>query len=301
MSTGKRKAESDGDSSSEESEVDLLIDPTAKGEKGEVVDVEFEFFDPKKDDFWAIRQFLQTCGLENKIFPKQDFTELAECIGNQTAVGTMIKSDADPEQSVEKNSLIGFLSAINMQFHEKSLKIIPDLKNFLIKRCPDESTRMQIVDSFDSKRKIGWLICKRMINTPLEMISTLHQALTDDIKWAVENDDTQEERDSYKFSHFLILSKLMEEQVKVAQKNKNKRAKVTKRIVYTNFEDEYYASQAVWSFQFELSGGDEDTIDMNRGGKTFGQAMLVDAKTVYQSAGHISQLAGEILMTPELD
>jgi protein BCP1 len=272
----------DSESEAGDEEVNLILDRN----DAELIEVDFEFFDPKEDDFWSIRQFLLNGGLESILFKKNQmeiFTELANAISLQGCVGTIIKSEADPQESVEENSAIGFLTVLNLSY-QKKLKIIPNLQEIVLSKCPKE-IKGKFEDFFKNKNS-GWMLNKRMINTPLELISSLHQAVADDIQWAVKNvEGSIELRNSFKFEKILLLSKLTIEEMP------------EQRTIYKNFEDEYYTKIASASFKFEIpSQAQEKQSSVNS--KDYCQVLLFDAKHLLNGSAskEILQLMTEIVL-----
>ena len=44
------------------------------------------------------------------------------------------------------------------------------------------------------------------MNLPVELLPSMHQALFDEIKWATEDEPTQELRDSFRFERYLLIT-----------------------------------------------------------------------------------------------
>jgi hypothetical protein len=266
-----------------EEDVNLILDRN----DAEMIEVDFEFFDPKEDDFWAIRQFLLNGGLESALFKKDQmerFTELANAISLQGCVGTIIKSEADPQESVEENSAIGFLTILSLDYQRK-LKVISNLQEIVLNKCPKDLK--SVYESFFKSKNSGWMISKRMINTPLELVPSLHQAVADDIQWAIKNvEGSPELRNSFKFGKILILCKLTEEISPDEQ-----------RTIFKNFEDEYYSKIASNSFKFEIQSTPQEKQGTSNS-RDYCQVLLFDSKHLLDGSASrsISALMTDIIL-----
>ncbi|CAJ0755419.1 10877_t:CDS:2, partial [Entrophospora sp. SA101] len=79
----------------------------------EIINVDFDFFDPKDSDFHSIKTLLkQLFSSDSELF---ELSELTELIVNQPSVGTTVKvdgSDSDP---------FAFLTVLNINEHKKKL------------------------------------------------------------------------------------------------------------------------------------------------------------------------------------
>ncbi|CAM9645156.1 unnamed protein product, partial [Laminaria digitata] len=54
--------------------------------------------------------------------------------------------------------------------------------------------------------KVGLLVSERMINCPMQAVPKLHEALMEDIAWAVENEISKEHRDKFRFDHLVVVA-----------------------------------------------------------------------------------------------
>jgi len=95
-----------------------------------------------------------------------------------------------------------------------------------------------------SEATVGLILAERLINIPAEVVPPMYRMLLEEIAWAVE------EKEPYKFTHYLILSKTYQE---VASKlnvgedrpQKKKKKQDSEKIFYFHPEDEVLHRHAV--------------------------------------------------------
>lgn len=176
-----------------------------------------------------------------------DAGELAKLVANQVSVGSMVKNDESG-----KEQPLGFISAINMHRY-KDKKCIKQIKSYFLSHCGGEANQKKLKALFDDTSKpLGLVLQDRVINMPQQLVPPLHQALMDDIEWAVKDDQESEKvRKTFDFQNFLMLGKCFyaedrDNQLKDpsdnAGKKKKKRAKTAgkQETEYFRFEEEYY-------------------------------------------------------------
>jgi len=240
----------EGDEGESESEDDdISFQPKAKKSKGKDekkkkhpdmsdVDVDFEFYDMKEADFHSVKTLLQNyIEIPGKEFLSSDFANL---ISGQAAVGTTVKTEGCEEEP------IGFITLLSVQFHQ-ALPVIKQIKEFVFSRCPEE-LKGQMESLCSSKGPpLGLLVQARMVNLPFQLVSPLHNAVLEDLDWAVKNDESAELRASFQFQNFLIIAKAYPATGK-------KRGRTPQRFRYT--EEEFYLKEATLSFRFPCAGKD---------------------------------------------
>ena len=144
----------------------------------EIIDVEFEFFDPRESDFHALRQHLSSY-LDGAEF---DVGGLAALISDQVEVGTIVKSAGD---TPELEHPIAFISVLNWRKHHTK-RCMKQLRDYVLKRCSREECDGLNKLFDDESKNIGLVVQERLVNTPLELIPKLHQSLCDDLEWAAQ-------------------------------------------------------------------------------------------------------------------
>ena len=91
---------------------------------GEIINVDFDFFDPKESDFHSIKTLLrQLFSSDSEFF---ELSELTELIVNQPSVGTTVKvdgSESDP---------FAFLTVLNVNEHKVRTIIAKNVINNII-------------------------------------------------------------------------------------------------------------------------------------------------------------------------
>ena len=78
-----------------------------KDEEKEVIQADFNFFDPQELDYQSIRNLTR-----NYLTSEYDDRELADMIVNQVSVGTMVKNEEAEEAP------LGFITALNLQYYK---------------------------------------------------------------------------------------------------------------------------------------------------------------------------------------
>mmetsp|Transcript_19906 Transcript_19906/g.39071 ORF Transcript_19906/g.39071 Transcript_19906/m.39071 type:complete len:369 (+) Transcript_19906:216-1322(+) len=207
---GDELAEEDDEFDSDEDGLEkILMQPTnesdeedqqGKNQKGKgdkeskLLNVEFEFCDPKEDDFAMIKALIMqgTAGLMPKIAP--DLSELAGDITEQGAVGTTICVDKE---------VYGFASAIAFNHYQKKA-YFANLKEWLVGACP-ASKKSDLEGAFEEG--LAWVVSERLVNMPGQLAPPLLRMLYEDIKWARENvGETGGSADMFDFKYVMFLA-----------------------------------------------------------------------------------------------
>ncbi|KAK7283994.1 hypothetical protein RIF29_13745 [Crotalaria pallida] len=85
---------------------------------------------------------------------------------------------------------------------------------------------------------VGLLVSQRVVNLPPQLLPPLYNALFDEVSWATEDEPTEDLRNSFKFKHYVILSKIYK------HKNVEQKRKVSndsdEAIIYIKPEDEIF-------------------------------------------------------------
>jgi len=223
-------------------------------QKPELIDLDFDYFDPRGSDYHALRNFLNTFLNDDKF----DAPDLATLISEQVPVGTMIKNgsaDTDP---------LAFVTAINLYQHRERPSV-KQIKAFLLANCNSESkAQLQTLLDFEKpeSKKVGLLVQERLKNVPPELIPPLHAALIEDINWATENAD-KESQEHYDFKYFILISlcsalptsssKSEEKTSKKKKKKKKKKAAPALSVadsVFYKFEEQFYFQEALFWYGF---------------------------------------------------
>lgn len=244
-----------------------------------VVQADFSFFDPKPDDFHGVKTLLQTY-LDDQEWDLSGFTDL---ILGQTTVGTVVKIEDD-----EDEGLFAVVTALNL-WRYREQRCITTLKDFLLsKACQEKgvSDKLRLLLG-EQARNVGLLVSQRVVNLPPQLLPHLYNALFDEVSWATEDEPTEDLRNSFKFNHYLILSKIYK------NKNIEKKRKLSndsdEPIIYVKPEDEIFHKLSSWSFCFPLQNQQVDSHEL-RNYRSMGLVMAVEADKIPTFRQELSSL-----------
>ncbi|CAG8553055.1 15242_t:CDS:2, partial [Racocetra fulgida] len=146
----------------------------------EIVDIDFDFFDPKPIDFHSIKNLvIQLFSADAELFC---ISELTELIISQPLLGTTVKvdgADSDP---------YAVLTVLNMNEHSK--KCIKDLVTYLLDKTKQDSVLNDKLDTLlkkDSIEHVGLILSERLINMPVQIVPPMYKMLQEEIQWAVDD------------------------------------------------------------------------------------------------------------------
>ncbi|KMP02666.1 bcp1 [Coccidioides immitis RMSCC 2394] len=222
---GKRKQLKDGDvdmdeagRAGDESSDEVSAEPPI--EDTEIVNVEFEWFDPQPAvDFHGLKVLLrQLFDSDAQLF---DLSALTDLILSQPLLGSTVKVDGNETDPYAFLTVLNFASA------------------------QDLFTLNELL-SQPSVPQIGLILTERLINIPTEVIPPMYTMLLEEIQWALEASEP------YQFTHYLIISKTYEEvESKLdmeddrPQKKKKKAANGKPETFYFHPEDEILQKHAL--------------------------------------------------------
>ncbi|VFQ72051.1 unnamed protein product [Cuscuta campestris] len=209
--------------------------------EGTTVQADFEFFDPKPDDFHGVKLLLQTY-LDDKQWDLSGFVDL---ILGQPSVGTVVKIADDEDEGI-----YSVISALNLGRYKES-KCIAELKNVLLKACQDPNVHAKLSSLLEEQSKdAGLLVSQRVANLPPQLLPPLYGALFDEISWATEDEPTEELRKSFCFKSYLVVTKIYKH--KNADKKGVPRKSIDDAIIYVKPEEEIFHELSSWSFTFPV-------------------------------------------------
>ncbi|KAH0541292.1 Mss4p nuclear export [Glutinoglossum americanum] len=230
------------------------------GNDDDTVNVDFEWFDPQPEhDFHGLKTLLrQLLDVDAQLF---DLSALADLILSQQLLGSTVKvegNESDP---------YAFLTVLNLHEHREK-QVIKDLTKYLVQKSSTNSTLsdiLQTILSLDSGLEIGLILTERVINIPPEVVPPMYTMLLEEIQWALE------EKEPYKFSHYLIVSRAYTEVVSTLDQEdnrpqkKNKSHKGEKELFYFHPEDEILQRHALVFGNFEYTNDEgEGKADSKR-------------------------------------
>ncbi|KMT00712.1 hypothetical protein BVRB_9g219980 [Beta vulgaris subsp. vulgaris] len=206
----------------------------------EIVQADFAFFDPKSDDFHGVKTLLQSY-LDDT---EWDLSGFVDIILAQTTVGTVIKIEDD-----EDEGLFAVLTALNLGRY-KDLKCITEVKDYLLKACEEKSLVGELKGLLEDQAKhVGLVVSQRVMNLPPQLLPHFYDALFDEISWATEDEPTEDLRKSFRFKHYLLVTKIYK---RIAQTRKGSTSRNDEDIIYVKPEDELFYELCSWSFTFPL-------------------------------------------------
>ncbi|GBG32028.1 Protein bcp1 [Hondaea fermentalgiana] len=183
----------DDDDDSEADEYEKIL--MEKGENKKMLNVDFEFCDPKEDDFAMIKALITqgTAGLVPNI--GLELGTLAGDITEQAAVGTTICVDSE---------VYGFASALASKHYTKQAYFAA-LKEWILAACPAQR-KTELTEAFE-KKGLAWIVSERLVNMPGQLAPPLLRMLCEDVEWARANvAETGGSKDMFDFAYALFLA-----------------------------------------------------------------------------------------------
>ncbi|GMH32410.1 hypothetical protein BSKO_00244 [Bryopsis sp. KO-2023] len=281
----KPDSESESDGGSQMDSEMEMGDSAGEGEADEElsdVEADFEFFDPQERDFHGLKALL------NNYLDGGEFNcgELVDAIIQQSRVGTVLKCGED-------GSPIGVASVLNFQ-HYKQLVTLSTVKSFILNRCTNAEEKKKLHSAMESGA-CGLLVNERLLNCPPQLGPPLQQALFDEIQWATEDEPTEELRNSFKFTQYVVLTRAfrdptMEEarEGKQAKKGHSKKSKSSgpTGLIYVRPEDEFFHQFCNLWFTFPVENACTDEVEPLR------LVMLMQASQVTQARAALDAVVG---------
>ncbi|KAF9133078.1 Mss4p nuclear export [Mortierella sp. 14UC] len=211
----KRKATEKRDP--EDVEMASHEDDEDSGSDGEdIINVDFEFFDPKEIDFHAIKNLLNQYFASDAIL--FGLSELSEMIVGQSNVGTTIKVNG-----VESDPY-SLLTVLNMNQHlyhihnvpvtatasteesgatKKPSQAMTQIRDYVFtksKQNEDLHKKLKELLGAGSKKEVGLILSERFINMPVETAPPMWRMMLEEVKWAID------EGLPFNFEYYLLMS-----------------------------------------------------------------------------------------------
>jgi len=190
----------------------------------------------------------------------------------------------------DDDDLFGLISVLNLGRYAEH-RCIKDLKEYLLPVCSDKDTKRQLKSLLEEKASsVGLLVCRRFVNFPYELVPKLYDALFDEVSWAMEDEPTQELRDSFRFKHYLLIVRMLER--KTPAKHKAKNSKDDEPTIYPKLEDEIFNELSSWSFTFPIRSEQSPQQEM-KNYKEMGLVMAVKAEAIPKFRKKLEALVSE--------
>ncbi|KIV94071.1 hypothetical protein PV10_05228 [Exophiala mesophila] len=284
-STGKRKQ----DLGDQVAVPDKIEEDSGDDEDFDMLDVEFEWFDPQPNvDYHGIKSLLQQLfDADAQLF---ELSALTDLILSQPTLGSTVKVDGN------ETDPYAFLSILNLQEH-KDKPFIAKFIQYLQSKSKSNSRLAPLAELLAQPTipPIGLILTDRLINVPSETVPPMYSMLLEEIEWAVQD------KEPYTFTHYLILSKTYTEipskldAEENRPKKKNKGGSGSFETMYFHPEDEVLHRHALCHGGFEYTiKQDEGHSDSKRafqelGIRPQGHAILIPADGFKSAVDDISE------------
>ncbi|KAI9246132.1 p21-C-terminal region-binding protein-domain-containing protein [Sporodiniella umbellata] len=225
----------------------------------EIIDVDFDFYNPDEIDFHALKKLLKQ--LFSSDAELINLGDLADILIEENHVGTTVKVDD------QQSDPYGILSVINLQA-QKSKQGVSQLCQYLLGKCPKKNEKLSlVVDSILNREQVGWVVSERFVNMPVEIMPPMYAMLQEETKKAVEQSEP------YKFEWYMFISKTYKEVNSTADEENEETAQklANDETFYFQSEDEIIAKYAEHQFDFKFTNSDkEQAADSRRAFSDFG-------------------------------
>ncbi|TFY66396.1 hypothetical protein EVG20_g4697 [Dentipellis fragilis] len=256
-----------------------------------IVDIDFEFFDPNPEvDFLALKRLiLQLFQTDAELFHPH---ELAELILSQPLIGSTVKTDG------RETDPYAFLTVLNMHVHKNHPSIKAIAAYALLKSAnnvPFHATLQSLIGAagLETPNHVGFIFCERLINMPVQIVPHMYRMLTDEIKWAIDDNEP------YNFTHFLIISRTyrlspeeaaeMQASAPQSKRQRNAAPAPAPGGVYSfHHEDELIKKYASFSLDYSFTNTqlrEQDSFGLDQGGRM----MLIPAEKLPQLIAEMGQ------------
>ncbi|OVA03185.1 BCP1 family [Macleaya cordata] len=238
---------------------------SSEEENGGIVQLDFDFFSPKLEDFHGVKVLLQTYLDDNQ----WDLSGFVDLIVGQTTVGTVVK--IEDEEDENDDCLYSVVTALNLDRY-KDHKSIKEIKDFLLKVCDEKDVLGDLRILLDEQTKnVGLLVSRHVVNFPPELLPPLYNALFDEVARAA-----QDEPRYFSFKVYLLVTRIYK------HKNADQRKRTSKScsddpIIYVWPEDEIFHKLSSWTYTFPLRSRPTDEL---KNYKSVGLVMAVEARKV---------------------
>ncbi|XP_026412512.1 protein BCCIP homolog [Papaver somniferum] len=266
------------ESSSEEESDSEEENGSEEENDGEIVQLDFDFFSPKPEDFHGVKVLLHTY-LDDHQWDLSGFVDL---ILGQTTVGTVVKIEDEDDKN--DDCLYSIVTALNLGRY-KDTKPIKELKNFLLRACKEKDIvgglRMLLNEQ---AQDVGLLVIKHVNNFPPELLPPLYNILFNEVAQAAKHEPTY-----FKFKVYLLITRIY----KLNNANQRKGASKSdsdEPIIYVWPEDEVFHKLSSWTFTFPLRSRPTDEM---KNYKPMGLVMALEAKKVPTFQKELQSLISE--------
>lgn len=269
----KRKhVEEDVDMTAGPADSDSSSSSDSDGEDEQIVNVDFDYFDPIELDFHAIKNLLrQLFDADNTQF---DLSGIADAIIAQAGLGSTIKTDG------KESDPFALLSLLDLKPTTASsapwAKAIADYIILKTQSMPEFNRRVRQLMSPGSKSRVGWVVSERLINMPTEVVPPMYKMLSAEL----------ESSGSAGYDYFFIISKAFTEEAASIDTEDQPPQTKKSRQQFVNPSETYYFHQ-------------EDTVlqklaEFHCGYAYSSEGRTADSKRLFQDSGIVTQ--GQLIL-----
>ncbi|KAG0190521.1 Mss4p nuclear export [Apophysomyces sp. BC1034] len=282
-------------------------DEDSDGAPQDIIDVDFDFYNPEEVDFHALKRLLsQLFSSDAELIQINDIIDI---LIEENHVGTTVKVDG------QESDPYAVLSVINLN-EQKTKQGVQSLCSYLLAKCPKKNEELhKVVNNILGLNAdaVGWVVSERFINMPVEIMPPMYTMLQQELAQAVEK------AKPYAFEWYMFISKTYKEVVSTLdeegaqEEEQQPKQKKAKKVVFLNdegkgaalassetfyfqSEDEIIAKYATHQFDFKFTNSDKEaTADAKRAFSDFGIAPSRKLLLVHQSK--FADLVSEIEKT----
>ena len=221
----KKKKKTKGDDSDDDDDDDII-------------QVEFTFHDFDERFFHGVKNLLHA----SSTLYQPHSSALADLMIDNISVGTVCSTEGDAADG----TVCGFASILNVKEYGKNA-CLQAMKKYCLDHCPAaHRSELTTVWSGDTKRPAGLYLQARMVNMPLEIVYVLQHQLVQDMDYAVEHAQDEDDQKAVNFGAFVRLAPASMD---------------GPCVVYKHFDDEVLATNAefVYAAPAPPSCGSEET------------------------------------------
>ncbi|KAI0308531.1 p21-C-terminal region-binding protein-domain-containing protein, partial [Amylostereum chailletii] len=169
------------------------------GNQINLVNVDFDFFDPNPDvDFLALKRLLLQLFQADAehLFPH----DLADLVLSQPHVGSTVKTDG------KESDPYAILTVLNMHAHQNHASMRALIAYALAKVSANPSFHSALQSligpgALSSPNHLGFVLSERLINMPMQVVPHMYRMLADELRTAAEQGQP------FTFTHFLFFSR----------------------------------------------------------------------------------------------
>eukprot|EP00833_Pecoramyces_ruminatium_P009834 jgi/Orpsp1_1/1183866/evm.model.c7180000086988.2 len=268
-------------------------------EINEIIDVDFEFFDPQPQDFYGYKILLkQIFGNDHEYI---NLSDLADLVLSQPLLGSSVKVQSEDPK---KEDPYAMLSVLNMQEHKDKISI-QQIKKYLNDRLTKKPVSLKKLNGYlnDESKPVGLLLNERLINMPPQVVPPMFRMLLEEIQWAIDD------KEPYEFAYYMIISKLYrmveskvdkDENAPQTSVKKNKKSRIDpedlNKVFYFQPEDEIIEKYSVLKVDFRMAKAtntDSKRTFYDYGIDPFRRVLIFPADKLQNITDEISELLKE--------